>query len=368
MTEQVISKALAFDPENANRRIEITPAINVVPNRYFLMDQLGLFNDVYLTQKHALVPVFTENLSGALEDYNWGEKSQSLTPDTKQYMRIDVPHFPASYAITPQDVEGIAAWAQVYQGNDLETINAVRQRKLEKARKAHAWVREVSRFHLVTTGSVWAPRATVSQNFYEEFGVSRTQIATDLADAQSPDQEINAVVAGLQDNLQSGSIPTRFIALCSPSYFQALISNPYISDVLKAQLMGGVQNLLLNRQVGNLPGVPANQQVMYRSFEYQGVTFYEVRPQSGQTFIPDGTAFFMPLGVEDLFTTYYATANKFSTINTTAQASYAWEFRDPKDEIIEVETETNLLNFVSRPQEIVVGYLPGSAPAQPYTP
>lgn len=365
MTDTLISKALAFDPANANRRIEITPAINVVPNRYFLMDQLGLFNEVRLTQKHALVPVFTENLGGALEDYNWGEKSQTLTPDNKQYMRIDIPHFPASYAITPQDVEGIAAWAQVYQGNDLETVAAVRQRKLEKARKAHAWVREVSRMHLLTTGGVYAPRGTVTQNFYQEFGVSRTQIATDLAATTSPDAEINTVVSGLQDNLQTGSVPTRFIALCSPSYFSALISNAYISDVLKAQLMGGVQNMLLNRQTGGVPGVPANQQVMYRSFEYQGVTFYEVRPQSGQTFIPEGTAFFMPLGVDDLFTTYYATANKFSTVNTVASESYAWEFRDPKDEIIEVETETNLLNFVSRPQEIVVGFLPGQEPVNP---
>lgn len=367
MSEQLISKALAFDPANANRRIEITPAINVIPNQYFLMDQLGLFNDVFLTQKHALVPVYSDQIN-VLEDYNWGEKSQTLRPENKQYMRIDIPHFPASYAITPQDVEGIAAWAQVYQGNDLETVAAVRERKLAKARRAHAWVREVARMHLITTGSVYAPRGTVTQNFYEEFGVSRTQIETDLAAATSPDSEINGVVAGLQDNLQSGEIVNRFIALCSPSYFQALINNAYISDILKAQLAGGVRNLLLDRQVGGLPGNVGNQGVLYRSFEYQGVTFYEVRPQANYTFIPEGQAYFLPLGVEDLFTTYYATANKFATVNTTAQASYAWEFRDPKDEIIEVETETNLLNFVSRPQEIVVGYLPGSAPVQPYTP
>jgi hypothetical protein len=367
MSEQFLSKALAFDPANANLRIEITQPINVIPNRFFLMDQLGLFEDVFLTQKHALVPVYTEVLSGALQDYNWGEKSQTLTPDNKQYLRIDVPHFPASYAITPQDVEGIAAWAQVYQGNDLETIEAVRQRKLAKARKAHAWVREVSRFNLITTGGVYAPRGTVTQNFYQQFGVSRTQIVTDLVASTTPDAMINNVVAALQDNLQSGEVVNRFIALCSPTYFQALINNPYITDILKAQLAGGTSNLLLNRQVGGL--VPGDQGVLYRSFEYQGVTFYEVRPQAGTTFIPEGQAYFLPLGVQDLFTTYYATPNKFSTVNTVAQASYAWEFRDPKDEIIEIETESNLLNFVSRPQEIVVAYLPtGTVPVQPYTP
>jgi len=368
MSEQkFLSKALAFDPANANQRIEITPAINLVPNRYFLMDQLGMFRDVFLTQKHALVPVYNEVLPGALQDYNWGEKSQTLSPDNKRYMRIDVPHFPASYAITPQDVEGIASWAQVYQGNDLQTIDMVREMKLAKARKAHAWVREVSRFNLVTTGSVYAPRGTVTQNFYQEFGVARTQLVTDLATSTTPDAQVNQVVAALQDNLQSGEIVSRFIALCSPSYFQALINNAYITDILKAQLAGGVSNLLLNRQVG-LPGT-GNESPVYRNFEYQGVTFYEVRPQAGTTFIPDGQAYFMPVGVDDLFTTYYATPNKFATVNTAAQASYAWEFRDPKDEIIEVETETNLLNFVSRPQEIVVAYLPsGTVPVQPYTP
>lgn len=367
MSEQIISKALAFDPLNANRRIEITPAINVIPNQYFLMDQLGLFNEVYLSLKHALVPVYTDNIN-VLEDYNWGEKSQTLKPEDKQYMQIRVPHFPASYEITPQDVEGIAAWDQVYAGNDLETVDAIRQRKLAKARRAHAWVREIARMRLITTGDVYAPRGTVTQNFYQEFGVQRTQIQADLVASTTPDAIINNVVAGLQDNLQSGEIVNRFIALCSPSYFQALINNAYITDILKAQLAGGTRNLLLDRDAGQgLNGV-GNQGVLYRSFEFQGVTFYEVRPQANYTFIPEGTAFFLPLGVEDLFTTYYATANKFASVNTRAQASYAWEFRDVKDEKIELETETNLLNFVARPQEIVVSYLPGTAPAQPYTP
>lgn len=359
MTDKLISKALAFDPNNFNRRIEITQPINVIPNQFYLTQQLGLFNEVMLSQKIAMVPVYTDVIN-VLEDYNWGEKSQTLKPEDKQYLTIRVPHFPASYAITPQDVEGIAAWAQIYNGNDLETIEALRTRKLEKARKAHAWVQEIARMFLITTGSVYAPRGTVSQNFYQEFGVSRTQVQIDLVNSTTPDRDINTVVSALRDNLLNGSMPTGTVAFCDPLFFQALINNAYITDVLKAQLAGGVQNLLLARETGALG-------MRYRSFDFQGVTFYEVPPLGSAVAIPAGTAYFLPTGVEDLFTSYYATANKFATVNTMAQKSYAWERRHPDDEIIEIETETNVLNFVSRPQEIVVAYLPGSAPVQPYT-
>jgi hypothetical protein len=349
MTDILISKALAFDPANAARRIEITAPINVIPNQYFLCDQLGIFEDVFLQSKNAMIPVFTDVVN-VLEDYNWGDKTQTLKDKTKQYTQIAVPHFPASYAITPQDVEGIAEWSQIYAGNDLESVENLRTKKLERARRAHAWVREVSRMHLITTGSVYAPRGTVSQNFYDVFGVKRTEVEVDLVNSTNPGAMVDQVVAALQDNLQSGEVVSRVIALCSPAYFHALISNAYVTDILKAQLAGGVRNLLLDRVTGQFG-------VLYRSFEFQGVTFYEVRPQANYTFIPAGDAYFLPLGVDDLFKTYYATANKFSSINKTAQASYAWEYRDPKDEIIEVETETNLLNFVSRPQEIVRSYL-----------
>lgn len=360
MTDTLVSKALAFDPNNFNRRIEITAPINVIPNQYYLTQQLGLFSEVMLSQKVAMVPVYTDTIN-VLEDYNWGEKSQTLKGEEKEYLTIRVPHFPASYAITPQDVEGVAAWAQIYNGNDLETIEALRTRKLEKARKAHAWVQEISRMHLITTGSVYAPRGTVSQNFYEEFGVQRTQLEIDLVASTTPDSVINDVVSAQRDQLLNGSMPTGTIALCSPTFFQALINNAYISDVLKAQLAGGVQNLLLARETGMLG-------MRYRSFSFQGVMFFEVPPLGNAVAIPEGTAFFIPEGIDDLFVSYYATPNKFSTVNTMAQKSYAWERRHPDDEIIEIETETNVLNFVSRPQEIVVAYLPGQAPAQPYTP
>lgn len=88
-----------------------------------------------------------------------------------------------------------------------------------------------------------------------------------------------------------------------------------------------------------------------------GAAGYENAAGEFVPFIPEGDAYLMPVGVRDLFKTYYAPANRFSSINRRAQGSYWFEYLNEKDDIIEIMTEQNFLNAMLNPAAIVRLYL-----------
>jgi len=57
-----------------------------------------------------------------------------------------------------------------------------------------------------------------------------------------------------------------------------------------------------------------------------------------------------------MFITYFSPANKFSHVNTLGEEAYAFTYRDPKDEQIEIQTEHNAIHLIRRPQAIVRGF------------
>ena len=65
-----------------------------------------------------------------------------------------------------------------------------------------------------------------------------------------------------------------------------------------------------------------------------------------------GEAYMFPLGT-DSFRTYFAPANRFSTVNRAALESYMFEYRNEKDDIIEIMSETNFVNALLRPQAVI---------------
>ena len=54
-----------------------------------------------------------------------------------------------------------------------------------------------------------------------------------------------------------------------------------------------------------------------------------------------------------MFVTYFGPGNKFDLVNTLGEEAYLWTFRDPKGGKIEIESESNFINVVRRPQAVV---------------
>ncbi len=359
--------SLVINPQNNLKYVDLSETLQVIPNDWGLFQQLGIFDVERKTVKTVQVPreVWDEAL---IPDRNWDERNSGSRGPTRQYVQAAIPHFPLDDSILPNDLDGVVAFSDLFAGTQIETVASTRARKMRTIRNNHARTLEFARAQLITTGTAYAPSGTLATsygstiNWYTEFGVTRTEISMALGDETiDPLTLMEPVIAGVQDGLKSGVYVDRLVAVCSPTFFAALISHPYVKDAYKyyAQPQGG--QVLNGRLTASSFGLDAR----YRQFEFGGILFIEYRGtftdrNTGVTtpYIPAGDAYVFPIAPDAaMFKTYFAPANRFDTIHQVAQEAYYWEYMGEKQDKIEIMTESNFLNAVLRPQAIVRLYL-----------
>lgn len=324
--------------------------INIIPNQWGVIQRLGVFTDDPKSQKTVLVPRRIEE-DAIMEDRNWDERNQTIAGGQRDVLPLMIPHYPLDDAITPNDVDGQVDWDSVMNGGgNVLSIDKVRVEKMERIRRAHALTLEYARAQVIRDGTVYAPNGTVVTNYYDEFGVTREVVPFDLSNvAANPIGKPEDVIAHIQDNIGSSEVVTNIVALASPSFFNALITNPFVYESYQYFEQSQGPALLNGRLTADSRGLDAR----FRSFSYGGIDFIEVRGNiGGQPYVADGEAYAFPMGT-NFFKTYYAPANRFSTINQTAMQSYYFEHLNTKDDIIEIMTETNFLNALLRPDVVV---------------
>ena len=323
--------------------VDYTEELLIVPNSWGLVNSLGIFNDQGVAESTITVEKLSTS-AGLILDKVRGQRSTQNNADKAELHSFPVPHFPLDDYITPQDVQGKRAYGQP---NGADTLALVRARKLDRIRMAHAWTLEAARCQALTAGTVYAPNGTVSVNWYTSFGYTQTTVPFVLGTpGTNVLAKIEAVIAQIQDNVGNGGQTQGVVGICSPGFFGALIAH----DSVKAayQFYSSTQEPLRNRLGGNT--------AQYREFFFGGIRFIEYRGSyNGALLIPANEATFIPVGVEDMFETYYGPANKFDFVNTIGEQAYVFEFADPKGEKITLESESNFLNMIRRPNAVLRG-------------
>ena len=349
--------AIVLDRQNLGKVVDRTDSLIVIPNTVGITNALGLFEDVYSTQKTIEITRSTRK-SHLLEDRNWDERNQTIAGREQDSLLLKIPHFPLDDAITPNDVDGIEQAGSLAEFAVLETVASVRADKMIDVREAHALTKEAARMQLITTGTVYAPRATVVTNFYTEFGVTRIEIVTDLSSATDPRADFNDAKKATRNALRDGQAGTvrSFVVLCSDSYYNAVQQNAYVTDAFKYVDQAQAARILLGQGGMDVPGLDARFEMMSvfgMTFINAGAAGYENAAGTFVPFIPEGDAYMMPVGIRNFLKTYYAPANRFGSINRRAQGSYFFEYLNEKDDQIEIMTEQNFLNACLNPEAIV---------------
>jgi hypothetical protein len=338
------------NPLQLGKAVDFSGSINIIPNQWGLMQRLGLFTPFNGTQKSIMIARNTET-DHLMVDRNWDERNPTIGRGSRDTITLPIPHYPVDDAILPNDIDGVIDFDSILAGGaQLETIEKKRVEKMNRIRRAHSTLLEMARLQLVKNGSVYAPNGTVNINFYTEYGITRQSINMNLASTTvRPQVGIEQAIAYLQDGLQTGDIVTQFVAICSPEFFAALTSNAFVQEQYVYFARGGEQNGLT---IGRLTaGAPLDGR--YRTFDYGGVLWIEVRGQvAGVRYVTANEAYMFPLGTEN-FETHFAPANRLSTVNKTALDSYYFEYINQKDDIIEIMSETNFLNVLRRPDQVV---------------
>lgn len=330
--------------DNAFTVTDYTDTIIQIPNTWGLINELGIFSNES-TSQHSITIESNGSTLGLVTDQPRGARNNVGRDFGRDLRSFPIPHFPYDDAVKPQDVQGKRAFGTP---DGVETTDAVIARKLEYMRRNQAITLEYARAQALTQGTAYAPNGTVSVNYYTDFGVTRKEVDFTLGTATTNIiGKSEEALSHIQDNMLTGEVISGVIVLCSPEFFSKLIDNASVKEAYK--FYTSTQEPLRTRLGSGL----------YRRFVHGSVEYVEYRgiykDINGNSFrlIPAGDAYMIPTGTSDTFKTYYSPANHFDYVNTLGEQVYLWTYRNQSNTEITMQSESNFLNLIRRPQCVV---------------
>jgi len=329
--------------DNAYTLTDYTAEMNIIPNKWGLISQSGLFttesvgsNTITFDKSYGTVAL--------LEDTPWAERSQFSGNKKTEMYSFSIPHFTLDDTVTVGDV-----WQKRKIGtpDQQETKDNVLMGKMEMLNGSYDITQEYAKCQAIQ-GNKFAPNGTIDTGttWYGEFGKTQQNKNFDFAGASDQRENIQEVVAHIQDQWKAGGVLENITFYCTPNFFSALISNAQVEAAYTyySSTQEPLRNSLRNG--------------MYRIFEWQDVTFIEYRGK-----LPDGTAMFpevtggqawaVPSGGNG-FVEYYAPAYRFDELGSTGSERYMWTYEDRASSQIEVMSESNFLTMNKRPELVVL--------------
>ena len=331
--------AIARSFTNDFQLTDLTNDLLLIQNTWGLINELGIFSEQSVSQ-HSITLESTAGTIGLITDRVRGERNNVSRDEVRRLYSYAVPHFPLSDAVKPEDIQGIRAYGTA---DAAETEAAVIARKLERIRRSHAITLEYARAQAITTGTVYAPNGTVAANYYSDFGVTRKEIDFVLSTATTNLLgKLEEGLAHVQDNILSGEVINDVVILCSPEFFSKFIDHASVKEAYK--YYSSTQEPLRQRLGTGI----------YRSFYHGGCLLLEYRGSyNGQRLIPAGDAYMLPKGTSESFITAFSPCNRFSFVNSLGEQVYAFTNRDGNDSEITIESESNFINILRKPQCVV---------------
>jgi hypothetical protein len=243
--------------------------------------------------------------------------------------------------VTAAEVMGVRAFGTE---SDVKTVQALVNTQLEKMRNNLDATIEWQRIGAIKGLVLDADGETVLMNMFDTFGLTQQTEAMALTtDATKVKLKVTSAIRKAEDKL--GGIMTRgYVALCGKGFFDAFCTHPIVEAAYNRWLDGA---FLRDLQRGE-------DSVASPGFAYAGVAWREYRGSvSGQSFIGDDDAYLVPIGVRDMFQTRYSPADYMETVNTVGLPYYAKQERMPFDRGVEIESQSNPINFNSRPDAVI---------------
>jgi hypothetical protein len=318
---------------------EMTQAINILPNVYTRLGQMGLFRFEGVTQRSVVIEQ-AEGVLNLLPTVPLGGPATVANRDTRAMRSFSVPWIPHDDAITPQDIQGVRGFGVADAADPLATVM---ERKLTRMRVKHAQTREFMEVNALR-GIVRDGAGAVLYNYFTEFGLA--QLATDFLLGTAGTQ----VQAKVRDTLRKvetelkGETMSGVLALVSPEFFDRLIGHAKVEEAYRYFATAGAQPLREDTR---------------RRFPFAGILFEEYNATvtlatgATETLIPAGEGIAFPLGTLDTFVTYGAPANLLETVNTLGLPIYARQIARPDGSAIEIKTEASILPVNKRPRLVL---------------
>jgi hypothetical protein len=315
---------------------EMTQAINILPNLYTRLGQIGLFRFEGVTQRSIVIEQ-REGVLSLLPSVPLGAPATVGIREQRSMRSFALPWIPHDDVILPADIQGMPALGL---SDAADPLVEVMNRKLTLMRRKHAQTREYMEMNALR-GIVKDGAGTTLYNYFTEFGLEMISVDFVFGTAGTNVQsKVRTVLRGIEDNLLGETMTTAH-ALVSSEFFDKLISHPKTEEAYKFFSATGGQPL---------------REDMRRAFPFAGILFEEYNGSvtlsngTSERLIPAGEGIAFPLGTFDTFTTYGGPANLLETANTVGLPLYARQMMDAKGRWIDLMTEASILPVNKRPR------------------
>jgi hypothetical protein len=316
----------------------LSQAINILPNSYNRLGDLGLFPD----KPQRIRQIAIEEQYGVLNllpTLPVGSPGTLGTRGKRKVRSFNIPHIPHDDVVLPQEVQGIRAFGSE---TEMATIAGVMADHLQTMRNKHAITLEHLRFGALK-GEILDADGSVLYNLFDEFGITApTPVAFKFSDAATDIKKACLkVLRHVEDNLHWERM-TGVHCFVGEDFFDALTSHPKVQEAYNRWMDG-----------------QALRSDMRSSFTFAWITFEEHRGRAWSAdgvehkFVSktEGQAF--PLGTLSTFATYYAPADFNETANTMALPLYAKQEPRRFERGTDLHTQSNPLPLCHRPAVLV---------------
>jgi hypothetical protein len=315
---------------------EMTQAINILPDLYTRLGQIGLFRYQGVSQRSIVIEQ-REGVLSLLPSVPLGAPATVGNREIRSMRSFALPWIPHDDVILPADIQGLPALGL---SDAADPLLEVMDRKLTLMRRKHAQTREYMEMNALR-GIVKDGAGTTLYNYFSEFGLAQISVDFVFGTAGTNIQaKVRTTLRGIEDNLLGETMTTAH-ALVSSEFFDKLISHPKTEDAYKFFSATGGQPL---------------REDMRRAFPFAGILFEEYNSSvtlsngASERLIPSGEGIAFPMGTFDTFTTYGGPANLLETANTIGLPLYARQQIDAKGRWIDLMTEASILPVNKRPR------------------
>ncbi|HEV7293092.1 MAG TPA: major capsid protein [Devosia sp.] len=322
----------------------LTQAINIVPNDYGRVRELGLFESEPLTTTTVAVQYANGTLN-LLPTRERGAPPSLGMPEKRGVRAFRTFHIPHDDFVLADDVQNIVS--RVADDAVLESVAGLVTRKEVTMRRKHAITLEHLRMSALR-GEILDSDGSSLLNLFNEFGVTQHTVDFVLGTASTDVKaKARSVVSYMEDNLM-GETMSGVHVLASPEWYEKFIGHDKVEEIYR--YYDGQNN-------------PLRQDVR-RGFPFHGLTIEEYRGSAqylqedgtyaNRRFIPAGEAIAFPIGTTDTFRTYWAPADFIDTVNTLGEEIYVRSAVDPEfQRWVKIHSQSNPLPMVKRPKLLV---------------
>jgi len=322
----------------------LTAAINKAPYKPGRLGELGLFAESGITTTVVQVEEKDGQLT-LIQSTPRGGPGSSIGRDARRLRSFTVPHLQREAMVIADEVQNVRAFGTE---SEVETVQGIVNQRLATLRAMHEVTLEYLRMGALKGVILDGDGATTLYNLFTEFGVAQQTANFDFTDTDLAVRGTCKAALRLMETELGAATYTQARALCSATFFDALIDHPVVQETFKYR-----EGEMLRADIR-------------RGFLFGGIVWEEYRGKVGLIdFIADGEAYLFPEGATTekgpLFQTYFAPADFEETVNTMGLPIYAKQARDPEfQRWVKLHTQSNPLPLCLRPAAVIKLTMVGS--------